>query len=125
MMHISFSRDGWRQFEKLNRVLGTRYIKAFLLRLELDAFLQAHADSSHRLDTICQELHYHSGIYLLIKCVSGEWVITDIWQDEAPADFLPIFVWQRIKLGIVYLAAKVLVGWRSLSKEMKPYMAYQ
>lgn len=124
MMHIAFSRDGWKQFERLNRALGTRYVKAFMLKLELDMFLKAHMNGGHHLDTICQELHYHSGIYLLLKCVGGEWIITDIWQDDIPDDYRPIFVWQRIKRGIVLLAAKVLVGWRSLTGKTKPIAAY-
>ncbi len=119
MMRISFSREGWRQFERLNRNLGIRYIKAFVLKRELAVFLQHHEHSSHKLDTICQELHYHSGIYLLLKCVGGEWVITDIWQEEAPENYQPIFVWQHIKRGLDYLAAKVLAGWRSPIRGLK------
>ena len=30
--HVEFTRSGWRQFFKLNRSLGTRFIRGFVLR---------------------------------------------------------------------------------------------
>ena len=32
---VDFTRSGWRQFAKLNRRLGARFIRGFVLRFEL------------------------------------------------------------------------------------------
>ena len=112
-MSVTFSRNGWKQLERLNRYLETRYLKAFILQRELEAFLQAHEGSTRRLDTICQELHYENGVYLLLRRTAGEWIITDIWYDGQPATFEPIFIWRCIRRGCKQLLERALACWRA------------
>ena len=114
--HVEFTRAGWRQFLQMNHLLGTRFLKGFILRRELAAYLAGHEERGAALDTTCQELHYGSGIYLLLMKSQGTWYITDIWADEAPVAFSPLFAWQRIKRGWQTFAAKVLIGWRHLTQ---------
>ena len=39
---VDFTRSGWRQFAKLNRRLGARFIRGFVLRYELGTYLTAY-----------------------------------------------------------------------------------
>ena len=47
---IDFTRSGWRQFFKLNRSLGARFIRGFVLRYELAAYLTTHEAAGAELD---------------------------------------------------------------------------
>lgn len=114
--HINFTKSGWRQFAKLNRSLGSRFIKGFILRYELSKYITAHENSGVHLDTICQEIRYDDGIYLLLMKNNDTWYITDIWSAEAPIAFVPVFFWTQIKCGYNTLLAHVLVAWRRISR---------
>ena len=115
-VRIDFTKSGWRQFAKLNRNLGARFIKGFILRRELTAYIAAHEKSGVHLDTACQEIRYEGGVYLLMMKCQGIWYITDIWNTEAPDSFAPVFFWKRIKRGCNLLLAHVLIGWQNLTK---------
>ena len=45
---VDFTRSGWRQFFRLNRSLGARFIRGFVLRYELAAYLTAHEAAAPR-----------------------------------------------------------------------------
>lgn len=111
---IDFTKSGWRQFARMNRFLGVRYVKGFILRHEVAAYIAAHEESGRKLDTTCQEIRYEGGVYLLLMKCQGTWYITGIWVTDAPEGFAPVFVWKRIILACRDLLARVLVGWRSL-----------
>ena len=55
---VEFTRSGWRQLARLNRSLGARLIRAFVLCHELSAYLAEHEASGVHLDTECQEVRY-------------------------------------------------------------------
>ena len=55
---VEFTRSGWRQLARLNRSLGARLIRAFVLCHELSAYLAGHEASGVHLDTECQEVRY-------------------------------------------------------------------
>ena len=61
---VDFTRSGWQQFAKLNRKLGARFIRGFILRHELAAYLTAHEAAGTPLDEGCQEVRYEDGVYL-------------------------------------------------------------
>ena len=113
--HISFTRSAWRQFADLNRGLSTRFIRAFVLRCEVAAYIEAHEEQGIHLDHDCQEIHYDSGLYMLLMKRDGVWYITEIWTTNAPGRFVPVYLWQRIKRGLSEWPAKVIVGWRALA----------
>lgn len=109
--NVDFTKSGWRQFCKMNRCLGSRFIKGFILRRELAAYIAAHDASSVHLDTICQEIRYEDGVYLLMMKCQGVWYITDIWSAETPNDFKPVFFWKKLKQGWKEFLVSVLIGW--------------
>lgn len=55
---IDFTKQGWRQFAKLNSTLGSRYLRAFILKRDVAEYIAAHEAAGVKLDTECQELRY-------------------------------------------------------------------
>lgn len=115
---VDFTRSGWQQFAKLNRKLGTRFIRGFILRHELAAYLTAHEAAGTPLDEGCQEVRYEDGVYLLLKKMQGVWYITDVFVTEATVAYEPMFFWKQIKRGAGFILAHVLTGWRALTQRM-------
>ena len=118
--NVEFTRSGWRQFGKMNRCLGNRFIKGFILRRELALYIAAHDASGVHLDTICQEIRYEDGVYLLMMKCQGVWYITDIWSTETPNDFKPVFFWKKLKQGWKEFLVSVLIGWCNRVKLSAP-----
>ena len=115
---VDFTRSGWQQFAKLNRKLGARFIRGFILRHELAAYLTAHEAAGTPLDEGCQEVRYEDGVYLLLKKMQGVWYITDVFVTEATVAYEPMFFWKQIKRGASFILAHVLTGWRALTQRM-------
>lgn len=115
---VDFTRSGWRQFIRLNRSLGARFIRGFVLRYELAAYLTAHEAAGVELDEGCLEVRYEDGVYLLLKKMQGVWYITDIFAAEETVGYEPIFFWKQIKHGVNLILAHVLSGWRHLTERM-------
>ena len=118
IIRIDFTRGGWRQFARVNRTLGSRFIKAFVLRHEVASYIAAHEDVGIQFDTLCQELRYDDGVYLLLKRVQGEWLITDVCVDESETGsskekhtFFPILIWRRVRNGVRAVLTQMLCGW--------------
>ena len=115
---VDFTRSGWRQFAKLNRRLGARFIRGFVLRYELAAYLTAHEAAGIELDEGCQEVCYENGVYLLLRKMQGVWYITDVFAAEEAVAYEPVFFWQKIRRGAEFILAHVLSGWRQLTERM-------
>ena len=116
-VQVEFTRTGWRQFARLNRSLGVRFIRAFVLRYELAAYLAEHEAAGVQLDTECQEVRYVDGVYLLLRKSQGVWYITDVFAAEEAISYEPVYFWQRIKRGASYILARLLIGWRQLTRK--------
>ena len=115
-VQVEFTRTGWRQFARLNRSLGARFIRAFVLRYELAIYLAEHEAAGVKLDTECQEVRYEDGVYLLLRKSQGVWYITDVFAAEEAVGYKPIYFWQRVKRGASYLLARLLIGWQQLTR---------
>ena len=115
---VAFTRSGRKQFTRLNRALGARFIRAFVLRYELAAYLAEHEASGVQLDTECQEVRYEDGVYLLLRKMQGVWYIIDAFAAEEVVAYAPVYVWQRVRRGAEYVLARLLTGWRRLSRRM-------
>ena len=115
---VDFTRSSWRQFAKLNRRLGTRFIRGFILRHELGLYLAAHEAAGIELDEGCQEVRYEDSVYLLLKKMQGVWYITDVFAAEEAVTYEPVFFWKQIKRGASFILAHVLTGWRALTQRM-------
>ena len=100
IVSVDFTKQGWRQFAAVNRRLAARYIRAFILKRELQQYIAAHEAAGVHLDTQCQEVCYDSGIYLLLRRTQGTWYITDIVLMDAAAGFVPVFTWERVRRGV-------------------------
>ena len=115
---VDFTRSGWRQFFKLNRSLGARFLRGFVLRSELAADLTAHEAAGVELDEGCQEVCYENDVYLLLRKMQGVWYITDVFAAEETVGYEPVFFWQKIRHGADFILAHVLSGWRQLTERM-------
>ena len=115
---VDFTRSGWRQFMRLNRTLGARFLRGFVLRYELAAYLTAHEAAGVELDEGCQEVRYENGVYLLLRKMQGVWYITDIFATEETVAYEPVFFWKQIKHGVNLILAHILSGWRQLTERM-------
>ena len=111
---VEFSRSGLRQLIKMNRVLGNRFVRGIILRHSVATYIAAHEEHGKAFDTICQELHYGDGIYLLLTRTNGTWVITDIWYSGEPAAYEPVYLWHRVRRGFHTLTARLLACWRDI-----------
>ena len=115
---VDFTRSGWRQFMRLNRTLGARFLRGFVLRYELAAYLTAHEAAGVELDEGCQEVRYENGVYLLLRKMQGVWYITDVFTTEETVAYEPVFFWKQIKRGANLILVLVLSGWRQLTERM-------
>ena len=115
---VDFTRSGWRQFMRLNRTLGARFLRGFVLRYELAAYLTAHEAAGVELDEGCQEVRYENGVYLLLRKMQGVWYITDVFTTEETVAYEPVFFWKQIKRGANLILVHVLRGWRQLTERM-------
>lgn len=115
---IGFTRQGWRQFARLNNVLGARYIRAFILKRELAEYIAAHEAAGVRLDAEGQEFRYDGKVALLLRKVHGAWYITDMIRTEETAAYEPVYFWTRVKRGCNEVLARMLAGWRNLTKAL-------
>ena len=115
---VDFTRSGWRQFARLNRRLGVRFIRGFVLRYELGVSLTAHEAAGAELDEGCQEVCYENDVYLLLRKMQGVWYITDVFAAEETVGYEPVFFWQKIRRGTDFILAHVLSSWRQLTERM-------
>ena len=115
---VDFTRSGWRQFMRLNRSLGAQFIRGFVLRYELAAYLTAHEAAGVELDEGCQEVCYENGVHLLLRKMQGVWYITDVFAAEEAVTYEPVFFWKQIKHGVNLILAHILSGWRQLTERM-------
>lgn len=113
---VAFARSGWKQFTRLNRALGSRFILPFVLQYELAAYLAEHEASGVQLDTECQEVRYEDGVYLLLRKMQGVWYIIDAFAAEEAVAYAPVYIWQCVRRGAEYVLAHLLIGWRRLTR---------
>ena len=113
---VEFTRSGWRQLARLNRSLGARLIRAFVLCHELSAYLAEHEASGVHLDTECQEVRYVDGVYLLLRRSQDIWYITDVFAAEEGDGYEPMYFWQRVRRGAGCVLIRLLIGWRQLTR---------
>lgn len=83
-----------------------------MLRNELAAYIAAHETQGVFFDTEGEEIRYDGGVYVVIRKMQGIWYIIDAYMTDTPAKFEPIYFWQRIRRGINYVLAKLVIGWR-------------
>ena len=113
---VEFTRSGWRQLARLNRSLGARLIRAFVLCHELSAYLAEHEASGVHMDTECQEVRYVDGVYLILRRSQGIWYIMDVFAAEEGDGYEPMYFWQRVRRGAGCVLIRLLIGWQQLTR---------
>ena len=113
---VEFTRSGWRQLARLNRSMGARLIRAFVLCHELSAYLAEHEASGVHLDTECQEVRYVDGVYLILRRSQGIWYIMDVFAAEEGDGYEPMYFWQRVRRGAGCVLIRLLIGWQQLTR---------
>ena len=117
-VQIYFTRNGWKQFGRLNRRLGARFIRAFMLKHELALYIAAHEVAGRHMDTECQELRFDDDVFLILQKSQGVWYITDVYgleeSDVSATErcYIPVYIWTQIKRGCSLLLTRVLIAWK-------------
>ena len=123
---ISFTKRGFRQFARVNQLLGKAFIRAFVLYREMAAYITAHEADGYHLDTICLDVRYDENVYLLLMRCRGEWLITDVGiiggAGECSKGWTPVFVWQRITHGSRVILRQILCGWKRVNNLTPSYL---
>ena len=122
---VNMTRNAGKQMKKINAVLrktspATPLLFKSVLRTELSDYITQHEAAGAALDENCLEVRYEDGIYVLLRKMQGEWYVTDIVADKdiLNADtvaYKPVYVWQKLKQGLDYAIAHILVGWRQIA----------
>ena len=123
---VSFTKRGFRQFARVNQLLGKSFIRAFVLYREVAAYIMAHEADGYHLDTICLDVRYDENVYLLLMKCHGEWLITDVGLiggeskrghegTKGGTCWTPVFVWQRITHGLRIILRQILCGWKRVA----------
>ena len=112
-VRIEFTKDGWRQFAKINRSFGGNFIRAFILKNEIAVYIAAHAQNGRRFDDVL-ELRYDEHLSVILENRNGVWYITDVILTGESTGYVPLYFWTRIKHGCDIVCARILIGWRCL-----------
>ena len=115
---IEFTKDGWKQLLQHNPSPISAFIQSINIKADLALYITAHEEKGIFMDTECQEICYQSGLFLIIRKEHGTWYITDVFTTGEDAGFVPVYFWTRVKRGFKLVAARVLIGWRRLTKRI-------
>lgn len=115
---IDFTRSGWNKLNRINQQLGALFIRPFVMKNELAEYIAAHEASGIHFDTEGEDIRYDNGVHLIIRKVQGVWQIVDVYMTEEPIAYKPIFFWSRIKQGIDYVLARLVIGWRAIMNKV-------
>ena len=110
---IDFTKHGWRQFAKLNTSLGTRYIRAFILKRDVAEYIAAHEAAGVKLDTACHEFALRRRRSSVAQEGSGHMAYHGcIPHGEEAAAFAAGVLLGRIRRGCNLPLVRLLTGWR-------------
>ncbi len=115
--HVAFTHTGRKNFCCANRSLGMRFIRAFVLKYELGAYLSAHEIAGIHMDTECQELRYDDGVCVILRKVQGTWYIVDVILTSVPDAFVPVWTIKTVLCGLMGRIVRVLAGWQNCSSK--------
>lgn len=114
---VAFTRNGFRQFLRLNERLGSAFLRGAAMRAELARYIAGHEASGVMLDSECQEVRYEAGVYLLLRKVQGIWYITEVFETGEAGHFEPVYYWERLRRGCGYVLAQLLACWRRITNQ--------
>ncbi len=106
---VNFTKAGMRQLRTLSKNLNP-----IIVCKEVSQYINYFSQANKPLDMGGQELCFDKGVYIILRCMSGIWYITDIWMIDTTRKTFPVAVygWERIRKGCGMLLCKVLMCWR-------------
>ena len=107
-IRIEFTQRGKRRFD---RVRARHIINAFTLCHELAEYIERHIDTGRAM-TEEFTVRYEGCIFLTVYLSRGVFYITDVTDVGTIVAEKAVMVWQRVKRGIEFVTAHVLVGWQ-------------
>ena len=93
------------------------FVKSETICGEVAAYIASHEAAGIRFDTEYQEIAYDERIIFMLRKEGGCWYIVDVLVSKPVAEYLPVFIWKRIKRGAWEILAKFMAGWRTVRSD--------
>lgn len=85
---------------------------------EISEYIASHEAVGIRFDSEYQEIIYDERIVFMLRKENGIWQIVDVLVRTPVREFLPVFIWKRLKRGATEIIAKFLARWRTIRSEV-------
>ena len=85
---------------------------------EISEYIASHEAAGIRFDSEYQEIIYDERMVFMLRKENGSWQIVDVIVRTPVREFLPVFVWKRMKRGATEIVAKFLAKWRTVRSEV-------
>ncbi len=110
---IQFTKAGKKAFLQANASQGKSRLFFPCLAGELSEYIARHLETGRSLIEAF-DVRYTDGIFLTVYCSGGVFFIDDVTNLGVIIKAAPVLVWKKVKRGIDYVIAHVLVGWSFL-----------
>ena len=85
---------------------------------EISEYVASHEAAGVCFDSEYQEIIYDERMVFMLRKENGSWQIVDVIVRTAVREFLPVFIWKRLKRGATEIVAKFLAKWRTVRSEV-------
>jgi len=79
---------------------------------EIGEYIASHESAGIRFDSIYQEIIYDERMVFMLRKENGCWQIVDVIVRLPVSEFLPVFIWKKIRRGATEIVAKFIGRWR-------------
>ena len=79
---------------------------------EISEYIASHEACGIHFDSAYQEIIYDARMVFILCKENGCWQIVDVIVRMPVEEFLPVFVWKRLKRGATEIVAKCIAKWR-------------
>lgn len=84
---------------------------------EIGDYIASHEAVGICFDSEYQEIIYDERMVFMLRKENGCWMIVDVIVRSPIREFLPVFVWKRLKRGAAEIVAKFIARWRVVRGE--------
>ena len=81
---------------------------------EIGEYIASHEAAGIHFDSAYQEIIYDERMVFMLRKENGCWQIVDIIVRLPVSEFLPVFIWKKIRRGATEIVAKFLAKWRTV-----------
>lgn len=85
---------------------------------EISEYVASHEAAGVCFDSEYQEIIYDERMVFMLRKENGNWQIVDVIVRTPVREFLPVFIWKRLKRGATELVAKFLAKWRTVRSKV-------